>query len=175
MLKFNLCQQLVKNASSFIRWGSLVYGTWHKIVNNRMGVRRVGDAKRAFATRLEIGIENQTFLGKPEVGIIPINWFDSCNDSFFAGMKLTLHKSQLHSYSVMQWWACSSFMPLLCLQRWVAKVASGLFYCWSLLRNNNIATNLQRFTLYYGGRRFVAWDCWTQTSWQVMQRKVTCW
>jgi len=38
-----------------------------------MGVRRVGDAKRAFATRLEIGIENQTFLGKPEVGIIPIN------------------------------------------------------------------------------------------------------
>jgi len=48
-----------------------------------MGVRRVGDAKRAFATRLEIGIENQTFLGKPEVGIIPINCFDSCNDSFF--------------------------------------------------------------------------------------------
>jgi len=24
---------------------------------------------------------------------------------FFAGMKLTLHKSQVHSYSVMQWWA----------------------------------------------------------------------
>ena len=60
--------------------------------------------------------------------------------------------------------------PLLCLQRWVAKVASGLFYCWSLLRNNNMATNLQRFALYYGSRRFVAWDCWTQTSWQVMQR-----
>jgi len=33
-------------------------------------------------------------------------------------MKLTLHKSQVHSYSdelaviVMQWWACSSLMPL---------------------------------------------------------------
>jgi len=51
------------------------------------------------------------FLEKPEVGIlIPINWFDSCNDSFFAGMKLTLHKSQFHSYDVMQWWACSSLM-----------------------------------------------------------------
>ena len=52
----------------------------------------------------------------------------------------------------------------------VANVASGLFYCWSLLRNNNMATNLQKFTLYYDGRRFVAWDCWTHTSWQVMQR-----
>ena len=45
-----------------------------------MGVRR--GAKRAFAT-LEIGIKNQIFLENPEVGIlIPINWFDSCNDIF---------------------------------------------------------------------------------------------
>ena len=58
---------------------------------------------------LEIGIKNQIFLEKPEVGIlIPINWFDSWNDSFIAGIKLTLHKSQVHSYSVMQWWAYSS-------------------------------------------------------------------
>jgi len=49
----------------------------------------------------------------------------------------------------------------------IAKVASGLFYCWSLLRKNNMATNLQKFTLYCGSRRFVAWDCWTHTSWQV--------
>jgi len=90
---------------------------------------------------------------------------------FFAGMKLTLHKSQVHSYSVMQWWACcSSLCRFLCLQRRVAKVASGLFCCWSLLRNNTVATNLQRFTLYYGSRRFVAWDWWTHASWQVMQR-----
>ena len=60
--------------------------------------------------------------------------------------------------------------PLLCLQRRVAKVASWLFFCWSLLRNNTMATDLQRFTLYYGNRRFVAWDCWTYTSWQIMQR-----
>jgi len=60
--------------------------------------------------------------------------------------------------------------PFLCLRRRVARVASGLFYCWSSLRNNNMATNLQRFTLYYGSRRFVAWDCWTHTSWQLMQQ-----
>jgi len=60
---------------------------------------------------LEIGIKNQIFLEKPEVAIlIPINWFDSCNGSFFAGMKLTLHKIQVHRYSVMQWWTCSSLM-----------------------------------------------------------------
>jgi len=65
-----------------------------------MGVRRGG--KRAFAT-LEIGIKNQMFLEKPDVGfLIPINRFDSCNDSFFSGMELTLHKSQVHNHSVMQ-------------------------------------------------------------------------
>jgi len=63
----------------------------------------------------------------------------------------------------------------LCLQRRVAKVASGLFCCWSLLRNNTIATKLQRFSLYYGSRRFVTWCCCTQTSWQVMQRDSDCW
>jgi len=89
---------------------------------------------------------------------------------FFDGMKLTLHKSQVHRYR-----SCSDELavhscPLLCLQRRVANVASGLFYCWSLLGNNNMATNLQKFTLYYSSKRFVAWDCWTHTSWQVMQR-----
>jgi len=60
-----------------------------------------GGRKRAFATQ-EFGIKNQIILEKPEVGIlIPINWFDFCNDSFFAGMKLTLHKSQVHSHGVM--------------------------------------------------------------------------
>jgi len=68
-----------------------------------MGVRRAGEAKRTFAPCLEIGIKNQIFLETPEVGVlIPINRFDSCNDSFFAGMKPTLHKSQVRSCSVMQ-------------------------------------------------------------------------
>ena len=70
-----------------------------------MGVCRAGEAKQVFAPCLEIGIQNQIYQEKPEVGILtPINWFDSCNDSFFAGMKPTLHKSQVHSNSVMQWW-----------------------------------------------------------------------
>ena len=73
-------------------------------------------------------------------------------------MKLTLHKSQVHSYSIVS--CCEKLAVhtcrLLYLQRRVAEVVSGLFYCWSLLRNNSMATNSQRFTLYYGGRRFVA-------------------
>jgi len=49
-------------------------------------------------SNMEIGIKNQIFPEKPEVGIfIPINWFGSCSENFFAGMKLTLHKSQVHS------------------------------------------------------------------------------
>ena len=67
--------------------------------------------KTGICPRLETGIKNQIFLEKTEVGmLIPINWFDSCNDSVFAGMKLTLHKSQVHSCSVMQWWAYSSLV-----------------------------------------------------------------
>ena len=46
---------------------------------------------------LEIGIMNQIFLEKPEVGIsIPIDLILAMAVSF-AGMKLTLHKSQVHS------------------------------------------------------------------------------
>ena len=67
----------------FIRRAGLVYGTWYKIVNDRMGVRRARGAKWEFAPRLETGIMKHLFLEKPKVGIlIPINWFDSCNDSF---------------------------------------------------------------------------------------------
>jgi len=46
-----------------------------------MGVRRTG---KTGISPLEIRIKNQIFLEKAEVGIlIPINWFDSSNDSFF--------------------------------------------------------------------------------------------
>jgi len=39
-----------------------------------MGTCRAGEAKRALAPRLEIGIRNKIFLEKPEVGIlIPID------------------------------------------------------------------------------------------------------
>jgi len=48
------------------------------------------------------------------------------------------------------------------LQMQVAKLVSGLFDRYSLLRHNNMATNLQRFS--YGRRRFASCDCWTQTT-----------
>ena len=159
---------------------------------------------------------------KPEASsLIPINWFNSCNQSLFAGMTLTLHKSQVHCSGVMQWWACSSLISASVPAEVVAKFAKGLFYrggrkdflqggesgkisfhprettktnfcaksltrkcqiskpadahdCWSLL-SNNLATNLWRFTSSYGSKRcFAAFDCWTQTSWQVMQRASGC-
>jgi len=46
---------------------------------------------------------------------------------------------------------------LLRLQMQVAKLVSGLFDRYSLLCNNNMATNLQMFS--YGRRRFAACDC----------------
>jgi len=52
--------------------------------------------------------------------------------------------------------------PFLCMQRQVVTLTTRLFYCWSLLRNNNTATNLQGFIWSYG-RRFAACDCWKQT------------
>jgi len=47
-------------------------------------------------------------------------------------MTLTLYKSQVHCSANIQWWACSSLDPLLCLQRQVAKLGSELFY-WSFV------------------------------------------
>jgi len=177
-----------------------------------MRIRRGGNGN---LHPMEIGIKNQIFLEKPEVGIlIPIKWFYSCSRcsqrSHVDGLcpagwpnKQSITKHWFQSVRTCPYsWATgrntmTAFLPVwnshctsvsftvivscsdelaihscffLCLQRRVAKVTSRLFYCWSLLRNNTMATNLQRFTLYYSTRRFVAWDCWTHTSWQVIQR-----
>ena len=48
--------------------------------------------------------------------------------------------------------------PLLCLQKQVVKLASGLVYWWSLSRNNNTAINLPTFTANYGSRGLSACD-----------------
>jgi len=45
------------------------------------------------------------------------------------------------------------------------KLASRVFCCWVVLRNNYMATNLQRFTSSYGGGCFAACDRWTQPYW----------
>jgi len=65
--------------------------------------------------------------------------------------------------------------PLTCQQRQFVKLGNGLFYFWPLQRNNNMATNIQRFTSSCGNRCFAACDCWTQASWQVRQRDSDCW
>jgi len=83
---------------------------------------------------------------------IPINWFNSCNVSLCTSMTLTLHASQVHCFGVMHWWACRSLLSAH-MQRQVVKLSSGLFYCRSLLRNNNMATSLQRFTSSSGVQR----------------------
>ena len=85
------------------------------------------------------------------------DWFDSCSDSFW--LVWNSHCTRLR-FTVMVSYSDTLAVhscPFLCLQRRVAKVACVLFYCWSLVRNNTVATNLQRFTLNYYSRRFVAW------------------
>ena len=82
---------------------------------------------------------------------------NSCNDSLFAGMTLTLRKS--HGFTVLV--SCSDELavhscPLLCRQGQVAKLSSEFFYCSSSLRNKTMAKNLQRFILRSGNGRFLA-------------------
>jgi len=129
-----------------------------------------GGTKRAFAT-MEIGIKKQIFLAKPEVGIklrlidlilamtvfLPV-WHSHCTRVRFTVIVSCSDEFTVHS------------CPLLCLQRQFAKVSNRLLYCWSIMRNNTMVANLQKFTLYYGSRCLAAWDCWKHTSWQVMQR-----
>ena len=126
-----------------------------------MGVRRGG--KRSICLP-EIGPKNQKFLENPKSAgssLIPISWLNSCNDTLFAGMTLPLRKSQSCCSAIRHWWTCMSLNPFLWLQGQAAKINSGLFYRWSLLRNRE--RHLQRFSSNYGSRRFPACDCWTQT------------
>ena len=48
---------------------------------------------------------------------------------------------------------CATCATCAIWKRQVAKLASVLFHRWSLLRNNDMATNLQRFISSYGTRR----------------------
>ena len=62
-----------------------------------------GGEKRAFAP-LEIGTKKEKFLDnvKPkQSSLILIIWVNSCNDSLFADMTLTLQKSQVHCFCDM--------------------------------------------------------------------------
>jgi len=59
-------------------------------------------AKREFAFLLEMKTKNQTFLENLKLAAKFRLIHNCCNDSLFAGMTLTLHKSQVHCSGVMQ-------------------------------------------------------------------------
>jgi len=127
-----------------------------------MGVRR---RRKSGILSLEIGIKNEIFLEKPEVGIlIPINWFNSCNDSFL--LVWNSHCSRVRFTVIV---SCSDELAVLscpsCACRGGLRKSREDCSAVGLYCVTNMATNLQRFTLYYGGRGFVVWDCWTHTSW----------
>jgi len=134
---------------------------WNEIISNIYGHPLWGE-KWVFAHPGNWDYEPKIFRKSEVRSLIRNDWFNSCIGSLFACMALTLYKSQVHYSGLMQWCVCSSIMSILILQRQVAKLASVLFHRWSLLRNNHMATNLQRFTSNNGRRRFAACDCWTQ-------------
>jgi len=68
-----------------------------------MGVRSEGGQNGHLSPLLEIGTKKQKVSGKREISsLILISWVNSCNDSLFADMTLTLHKSQVHCVGNMQ-------------------------------------------------------------------------
>jgi len=98
---------------------------------------------------------------KSEVrNLIPTNWFNSCIDSLFADMTLTLHKSQAHHSGFMQGWACNSLMSAIFPAEVGCETGKRIVLPLVFLRNNNKATNLQRFISSYGRKRFAACDRW---------------
>jgi len=58
--------------------------------------------------------------------------------------------------------SCSSELAVhSCPRLCVTKLRSEFFWCWSLLRNNKMATNLPRFASSYDSRRFTVCCFWT--------------
>jgi len=62
-------------------------------------------AKRTFSP-LEIGSKKHKYLENGVFRSLILNdWVNSCNDSLFADMTLTLHKSQVRCFGNVQLWA----------------------------------------------------------------------
>jgi len=125
---------------------------------------------------MEIKIKNQMFLEKTEVGISNSDWLIwFLQWQFFC--RYETHTAQ-ESGSQLQ---CHAVMNLQ-FTHVPSTYRGGLRKSradWSTVRLQCVTitcpTNLQRFTLYYGSRRLATWCCWTQMSWQVMQRDSDCW
>jgi len=61
-----------------------------------------GGGKTGISLPWELGLRSE-ISGKREImNLIVIIWVNSCNDSLFADMTLTLHKTQVHCFDSMQ-------------------------------------------------------------------------
>ena len=129
---------------------------WRLLIS--MGVRMGGG--NGHLPPWKLGLRTKNVYNTQVSNLILNNWLNSCNESLFAPMTRTLHKSQVHCTGVMQWWACSSLMYAHFPAEAVAKLANELFYCWPLLRNNCMAWNDHRFALSCGSRCFAACVDW---------------
>ena len=115
-----------------------------------MGFRRAGETKRAFAPRLEIGVKNQIFLDKRDAGIlIPINWFDSCNEIFFYRHEThTAQESgsqfQCHAVMSLQLTQVPSFAWRGGLRKSRVDCSAVHLYCMRLLNADLLAANAAR-------------------------------
>ena len=69
-----------------------------------IGVRR--GEETGICLPWKFGLRTKIFC-KPWSHQLKSDWFNSCNDTLFAGMTLTLRKRQVHCSGVMYWWACS--------------------------------------------------------------------
>jgi len=140
------------------------------VVRQNHGRPQGGGKTGICPSQLQIGTKNQNFLeiltsGAQFRSIYLLQW------QFISRYKThtALEPGSLFRCHCSGELAVHSF-PLLCLQRQFAKLAIRLFYCSSLLCNNNMATNLLMFTSSDDIRHLAmpACDCWAQTSWQVM-------
>jgi len=170
----------VNHDATFLLWSAYQHW-WRNLFHSvgAMGVRRVGDkmgicSLSKLANELNrLCLENlmSTVLSPILIELIltmtvcfPV-WHSHCTRASFTVLVscrdelLTVHSR-----------------PLICLQRQIAKLGKEFLCYWTLLRNNNIPrTIFQRFTSSCGNRCFAACDCWTQASWQVLQRDSYCW
>ena len=106
----------------------------------------------------KLGLKTNIFLENLMLaGNFRLNSFNCCNYNLFDGLK---HCTRARFTVVV---SCNDEIAvrsctLLCPQRQVAELASGLFDCLSLLRNDNTTMKLQTFTSSCGTRRFSACD-----------------
>jgi len=135
--------------------------------------------KTGICLPLEIGTKNQKFLEKLKSAVyfrvinlilamtvyLPI-WHSHCTRTRFTVLVWCSDEFGIHS------------CPLLCLQMQVAKLASRLFHCWSLLCNNTVSWQL----IFKGLLQVTVADILShlavecrQLPRQVMQRDSGCW